>query len=222
MKNIVLQLLFIFLPWRIRRPLLRYFLNFDIDKSAHIGLSLVIQSNLRMDAESRIGHLNVVKGLSLLHMHERSSIGKLNWISGYAISEKKHFGHVKNRSPELILKEHAAITNRHLIDCTDRVHIGKYTTLAGFRSQILTHSIDLYRSIQDCSPVYIGDYCFIGTACVLLNGSKLPNYSVLGACALLNSQHEDEFTLYGGVPAKPLATLGRETQYFQRETGFVK
>ena len=102
----------------------------------------------------------------------------------------RHFAEETDRQPQLILGEHSAITHRHLIDCTNSVTIGKFTTFAGFQSQILTHSIDLERNRQSSSPVRIGDYCFIGTNCVLLGGSALPDYCVLGAKSLLNKNFQ--------------------------------
>ena len=221
MLKVVIQCMLFFLPWRIRRRLLNLFFNFDLDQTSHIGFSFFFNSHLTMSANSKIGHLNVFKDIARVQLHENSSIGRLNWISGFPLSNKKNFQHVQNRKPELIIREHAAITNRHLVDCTDLVHIGKYSTVAGYRSQILTHSIDLHESRQSCKSVYIGDYCFVGTSSVLLGGSKLPDYSVLGACSLLNEHYQTGHTLYGGVPARPITSLNSEMKYFHRKTGFV-
>jgi acetyltransferase-like isoleucine patch superfamily enzyme len=126
-----------------------------------------------------------------------------------------------DRHPELLLGEHAAITNRHLIDCTDRVAIGRFTTFAGFRSQILTHSIDLAACRQHARPVSIGEYCFVGTACTVLGGASLPDCSVLGANSLLNKAFSETHCLYGGVPARPLSKLDAGLAYLHRTTGFV-
>jgi acetyltransferase-like isoleucine patch superfamily enzyme len=101
------------------------------------------------------------------------------------------------------------------------VTIGRYSTFAGFRSQILTHSIDLKNSKQSCKPVSIGEYCFVGTGCVILGGSRLPSYSVLGANALLNSSPEDTYSLYAGVPAKKINSIPKSHNYFYRKSGFV-
>ena len=68
----------------------------------------------------------------------------------------------------------------------------------------------------------IGEYCFVGTNCVLLGGSALPDRSVLGAKSLLNKAHTEAGTLYGGVPAKAISALPvGEMAYFRREAGFV-
>jgi acetyltransferase-like isoleucine patch superfamily enzyme len=175
-----------------------------------------------MGDHTSIGHLTVCKGLRKLHMGAHSSIGRGNWITGFPVQNKTFFAHQKDRVPELILGSQSAITHRHIIDCTNAVHIGEFTTLAGYRSQILTHSIDLMDCRQSSAPVRIGDYCFIGTDCVLLGGSALPSYSALGAKSLLNKAHAQTHSLYAGVPAQPVKSLEPEMKYFQREVGFVR
>jgi len=180
-----------------------------------------LPAQLIMEAHSRIGHLTVCKGVDLLHLGQYATIGRGNWISGYPNRSQGHYQHQMDRVSKLILGEHSAITNRHLIDCTHSIAIGKFTTIAGFRSQIITHSIDLQLSIQSSAPVVIGDYCFVGTGCVILGGSILPNCSVLGAMALLNKPFMQSHTLYGGVPAKVLKSFPMDLAYFTRTTGFV-
>ncbi len=113
-----------------------------------------------MDAHSHIGHLTVCKGLDLLRLGPYASIGRANWITGLPAGSPKHFVDQDDRRPRLLIGEHAAITNRHLIDCTDTVSIGDFSTFAGFRSQILTHSIDIEACCQTSAPVSIGRYCF--------------------------------------------------------------
>jgi acetyltransferase-like isoleucine patch superfamily enzyme len=121
----------------------------------------------------------------------------------------------------LILARHSAVTNRHMIDCTDRIRIGSFATIAGFASQLMTHSINLEKSRQEAHPITIGDYCFVGTNCVLLGGSSLPDYSVLGAKSLLNRSLTETYSLYGGVPAKSIKALPATHRYFQRQSGYV-
>ena len=174
-----------------------------------------------MEEGSSIGHLNVCKGLDSVHLCAHASIAKLNWITGFPKGNSRHFSHQPERRAELIMGAHSAIASRHLIDCTATVTIGCFTTLAGFRSQILTHSIDLNAGRQSSEPIEIGDYCFVGTESVCLGGSGLPHHSVLGAKSLLNKKWKEPFYLYGGVPAKPLKRLPDDLPYFRRETGFV-
>jgi acetyltransferase-like isoleucine patch superfamily enzyme len=174
-----------------------------------------------MEANSTIGTLTVCKGLKFLHLKQNSSIGRANWITGSPLGHQRHYRHQHDRRPELIVGEHSAITNRHLIDCTNSVTIGAFTTFAGFRSQILTHSIELENCRQSSAPVTIGDYSFIGTDCVLLGGSSLPDHSVLGAKSLLNKQYSEPFWLYAGNPARPVDRLSEDMGYFKRQVGFV-
>ena len=210
------------LPWLLRRPLLQWLCGYCLHPTSRIGLSLVYPDQLVMEEHTSIGHLTVCKGLKRLHLGAHATIGRGNWITGFPAENKTFFAHQKDRVPELVLGAQSAITHRHIIDCTSAVHIGSFTTVAGYRSQILTHSIDLMDCRQSSAPVTIGDYCFVGTDCVLLGGSVLPSYSALGAKSLLNKAHTQSRCLYAGVPATPLKSLEPEKmKYFQREEGFI-
>lgn len=215
------RILLLLLPWRIRRVLLVRFYGYTLHPSAWIGLAYVYPDHLVMDEGSRIGHLTVCKGLHRVELGQQARIGRGNWITGYPLAGGRHFAHLPDRDPCLLVRDHAAITNRHLIDCTERVEIGAYATVAGFQSQFLTHSIDLEHNRQHARPIEIGTRCFVGTQCVVLGGAVLPARSVLGAKALLNKSHEQEGFLYAGVPAVPVKPLPQDWKYFQRETGFV-
>jgi acetyltransferase-like isoleucine patch superfamily enzyme len=217
----LLALFLLILPWRLRRIALIKIFGYQIHPTARIGLSLICPVKLEMDAGARIGNLTLCKGISLLKMSEKSSIGNLNWITGFPAADQTFFTADVGRRPELVLGTHSAVTTRHFIDCTNSIRLGKFTTFAGARSQMLTHSIDLYECRQASKPIIIGEYCFVGTGCVILGGSVLPDYSVLGANSLLNKHHTDPYFLYAGNPAKPIKQLPTEMAYFTRSTGFI-
>ena len=219
--QIILQLLTLFLPWGVRRIFLEKWCHCELGEGSFIGLSLVLCRSVKMGRNARIGHLNFAKNLTRLELGEGAVINNLNWITGFPKIDSPHFSSELDRTPELVLGRHAAITNRHLIDCTNRVSIGAFTTLAGFRSQILTHTIDIAEGRQTSRPLEIGEYCFIGTDCILLGGSALPSHSVLGAKSLLNKVFTTEYRLYGGVPAKEISELPTDAKYFTRQRGFV-
>jgi len=219
--NRLISLLSIVLPWPLRRALLRSFFGYEIADTSRIGLSWIYPKKLILKEGARIGHLTFCKNIDLLEIGESASIGNLNWITGYPTGLPGHFEHQTDRRPELVLGAQSAITNRHLVDCTARVQIGAFATFAGYASQLLTHSINLETNRQEAYPISIGAYCFVGTNCVLLGGSALPDYSVLGAKSLLNKTYTEKYFLYGGVPAKPIKALPETTGYFQRKTGFV-
>lgn len=217
----LLALFSMFLPWPWRRALLRKVFGYEIADGCRIGLSLIYPRKLVMKPGAHIGSLTICKDIDLVELGEEASIGNLTWITGYPSGTRGHFAHQTDRKPELILGPHAAITNRHLVDCTAAIHVGAYATFAGFASQLLTHSINLETSRQEAYPITIGEYCFVGTNCVLLGGSALPSHSVLGAKSLLNAAYTDPYYLYAGVPAKPIKPLPETLAYFQRQTGYV-
>jgi carbonic anhydrase/acetyltransferase-like protein (isoleucine patch superfamily) len=220
MKKLLLLLSFV-LPWPARRALLVKLFKYDIHPTSRIGLAWILPDRLVMEANTSIGHLTICKNISLLHLHEHSVIGRGNWITGFPLGASRHFASESDRRPQLIVGAHAAITHRHLIDCTNSITIGKFTTFAGFQSQMLTHSIDIAANRQASAPITIGDYCFIGTNSVLLGGSAIPDYCVLGAKSLLNKSFTETHRLYGGVPARELQELPPDYAYFQRKVGFV-
>ena len=217
------KLLTLLLPWPMRRAVLQRLFGFQIHPTARIGLAWVFPKRLTMAENTAIGHLTVAINLDAIEMKSHATIGRGNWITGFPTgTSSPHFKHQPDRKAQLTMGEHSAITNRHIIDCTNEVVIGKYSTLAGFRSQILTHSIDLEFSRQSSAPVTIGEYCFVGTDSVLLAGCNLPHCSVLGAKSLLTRHYDDERTLYTGSPARAIRRLPPEMRYFWRQTGFVE
>jgi acetyltransferase-like isoleucine patch superfamily enzyme len=221
MISIWIQFLLMALPWRLRRSALRLILGYEIDPSARIGLSLISVRTLRMGPKARIGHLTRVKGLQELSIGEAASLGNLNWVTAVPSGHAVHFAADQERNPSLVIERHAAITHRHLIDCTDRVVVGEYSTVAGWRSQILTHAIDVRLSRQSAASISIGRYCFVGTGVIILKGACLPNYSILSAGSVLAAAMSDSFMLYSGVPAVAVKPLDQTSSYFQRTQGFV-
>ncbi|MHA4847146.1 acyltransferase [Flavitalea antarctica] len=175
-----------------------------------------------MARNSRIDHFTIAVNLSLITMEQNSFIGRSNWITGFpANTDSLHFRHVGNREASLEIGESTAITKNHHLDCTDRIVIGKFTTVAGYRSQFLTHSIDVVENRQDCSPIIIGDYTYVGTNVVILGGATLPSYSVLGAKSVLNKKFDKEWMLYAGVPAIEKKIISEKAKYFTRQEGYV-
>lgn len=219
----ILSILVVILPWKIKRLIYIKVFKYKIAPSARIGFSIIFPKMLIMENNSKIGSLTYCKGIDLVHLEESSKIGTLNWITGFPSnnSQTGHFSYDKNRFPALIIKKHSAITSRHMIDCTNTITIGEFTTVAGIRSQLLTHSINIFNSRQESLPINIGNYCFISTSVICLGGTTIPDYSVVGALSLCNKKYEDCYSLYGGVPAKKIKDLGKDTKYFNREVGYV-
>jgi acetyltransferase-like isoleucine patch superfamily enzyme len=219
----ILAIITIFLPQILKKIIYRRLFKYQISSSSKIGFSYINVKMLILCSDSYIGHMNIIKNLSLLHLDDKSIIGNLNWITGFPQDSKSiHFSHQTDRNPSLYIGKHSSVTNRHLIDCTNTVTFGSFSTLGGFRSQILSHSIDFEQCRQSSSPVYISDYCFIGSGSILLPGCKIPNYSIVGAGSVITKDLKHEYTLYCGSPAKPVKQLDiYKYKYFTRKNGFV-
>lgn len=221
MLRALIQVLLFPLPWGLRRHALRALFGYEIHPTARIGCSVILAKRCVLHAGARVRQLTLVKNLELLEVRTNGRLGNLNWVTGFPLGNSAHFQHETDRFPGLVIEEHAAVTNRHYIDCTDRVVIGAFSTLGGFWTQILTHSIDMRTNRQSCKPITVGAYCFVGTGCVLLKGSALPERSILGAGSVLSRRMEDPGMLYSGVPAVAIREIEADKGYFVRETGFV-
>lgn len=219
MWNLLFQLVLLPLPWMVRRWLLVRGLGWRIHPTARVGHSLILVRSLQMAPRSRIGHLNFMRNHRRVVLNEGANIGHMNWIS--AGPAEGEFGFDAKRDPCLILGDEAAITSRHLIDCTDRVEIGAYAILAGYRSQILTHGIDVVAGRQDCAPVKIGPFAFVGTGVVVLMGARVPERSLVSAGSVVLKGELPTGWLLAGVPARPVRPLPADAGFMTRRTGRV-
>ncbi|GHT18136.1 hypothetical protein FACS189429_3970 [Bacteroidia bacterium] len=223
--KMIIKVLLLFFPWKIRRWLLVKNYKYDIHPTARIGLAYVYPHKLIMGEHSYIRDFTVAVNCDKIELSPYASISRQCWITGFPTGTKSaEFSYDNNRKAELILGEHSKIMKKHHIDCTNQVKIGKFVTIAGYDSQILTHSINIHTNRQESNPVEIGEYSFVSTKVVILGGSRLPSYSILGAGAVLNKYYDDDFSynLFGGLPAKPVKKLSTDEPYFLRDAGAVK
>jgi acetyltransferase-like isoleucine patch superfamily enzyme len=218
LKKLLLVALIPF-PSKIKILVFRQVLGFDVASDARIGFSFVLCQHLVMGSGAAIGHMNVIKGNITLRMERKASIGQFNWItSGNA--DPRYFQGFDRRS-ELNLGEESSITSRHMLDCTDRIEIGRFTTLAGYRSTLLTHGIDYRTAKQTCRPIEIGNLCLVGSNVVVLMGVKVADRTVVGAGSIMASSAEEELGLWGGAPARRVRDLTGGEAYFTRPSGHV-
>lgn len=213
--KLLISIILCFLPWSIRRLCLEKFFGYKIDKSARIGFSVVLPDYLEMGSGAVIGNFNVIINLWTVKMERLSSIRRGNWITGYP-KYGKHFQSSVGRESSLVLGIDSGITKNHLIDCTDLVSIGDYTSIGGYGTQILSHSTSIEFNEQRCKPILIGRQCFVGTRSIILPGSVLPDKSVLGAGAVLQKKFEEPGCLYAGVPAEKKKNLDPGLKFINR------
>jgi acetyltransferase-like isoleucine patch superfamily enzyme len=207
------------LPSRVKVFVYRRLLKFDVAVDASIGFSLIVCQRLVLESQAIIGHMSVIRGEMTLHMKAQSSIGQFNWITG-GNADPDYFK-TSDRHPGLVLGEHSSITSRHVLDCTDRIAIGRFTTIAGYRSIFLTHGIDYRASRQDCEPILIGDYCLIGSNVTVLKGVTIANRTILGAGSVLAKSIPSELGVWVGAPARRVGDLTGEEGYFRRDVGHI-
>lgn len=223
---IVLKLIFIFVvncfPWSLRRLLYNYFFSWNLNKKSYIGFSFLLVDSVVMEENSRIGHLNIFKGLASVKLSCNSRVGSLNYFTAFPQNGVGFFCHQPERKPIFKLGKESAVTSRHYLDCTAGIEIGSFSTFAGIRSTVLTHSIDLKLNRQHSSPVLIGDYCFIGTNVVILPNSTVPSLCVVGSGTVFRGHFQENRTIFFGNPVqfKPIDN-SQSHAYFDRIKGFV-
>jgi serine acetyltransferase len=227
------------LPQPAKKLIYRVALGWEIDKTAHIGFSIISATFVHMDAEARIGSFNlinvdgtlemgssssivsfnVVRGCELVQIGSHACIGFGNWISGPPLSTGL-FPNSPDRAPIFRLGEHASVVRNHRIECSDAVTIGRFTTIGGTRTEILTHGIDVRASVQRTGAVEIGEYCYFGSNVMVQSGSRVAPRTVVAPRAVVQGSLGSSEELIGGVPARTIKSLAGAL-YFHRKRGEV-
>jgi acetyltransferase-like isoleucine patch superfamily enzyme len=207
------------LPSRLKGRLGKWLLGWDVHPTAYIGRSVILVGHLSMGPRASIGPLNVIKDLDELRLAEGASIGSRNWITGFPRSSEPAadvFPHSPNRRPSLVMGRQAMLTTAHDVDCSDRVEIGDYSALAGFRCTVLTHSLNLVRDRFVTAPVEIGPHAAVMSGSTLLSGTRVPPRSVVSAGSVVNTPLTEELTFYSGNPAEAVRSLPESLAFFHR------
>jgi acetyltransferase-like isoleucine patch superfamily enzyme len=204
------------LPNRLRSQILRRLFKWNVHPTARIGLSLLSVDYVEMAAYASIGHFNTIRNVNRLALGRHSVIGQWMWISASSLL----VDHNDTERGVLIIGDHSAVTSRHYLDVSGGVTIGDFTTLAGVRSTILTHQIDVQSNCQILASVKVGNRCLIGSNTKIVPGSTISARILVGMGSVVTNTLDQEGWLYAGVPAKPIKHVG-DGRYFEREIGFV-
>lgn len=213
--RLVMALLMVLLPSSSKRFIGRRFLGWDIDPTAYIGRSIIIVRHLSMGPGSSIGPLNVIRNLEELRLGEGANIATRNWIQGWPLASDV-FAHSPHRNPSLVMGKHSQITVGHDLDCCDLIELGDHSAIAGFRSSVLTHNLDLVRDRFMTGPIRIGDRSAVMSGCTLLSGTGVPDRAIISAGSVVTTRLTEELTLYRGNPAEPIRSLPDTLAYFHR------
>jgi acetyltransferase-like isoleucine patch superfamily enzyme len=203
----LIALVMLVLPAPLRAELARKVLGWDIDPTARIGRSLIMVKHVTMGPESSIGPFNIIRGLDELRLGRGASIASRNYIQAHPIAREVLARQKQEHDPSLILGEWSKLTVGHEIDASDRVEIGDFAGIVGYRCQILTHSLDLVRDIQITSPVVIGERSAVMSGCILLSGTTVPARSIVSAGSVVTTKLTKEQTFYRGNPAEAVREL---------------
>jgi acetyltransferase-like isoleucine patch superfamily enzyme len=217
--RLVFAYVFAFLPMPIKRIVAKWVYGWDVHPSAYIGPSVLRIRHVSMGPNTFIGGRNNITNLNELRMEEGSSIGTGNMIKGWWDHPTEP---LSRRNPSLYLAEHSQIASYHYIDCVDSLELGPHAALAGFRSIVLTHSLDLVRDRYVTGPVVLGAYAGVMSGCTLLAGTTVPARSVVSAGSVVTTKLKQELRLYRGNPAEAVRELPERLGYLQRGERMAK
>ena len=194
--------------------------HLELGPGASIGhFNAILADRVVLGENASIRHVNLLRHCDLVRLDELAVIGGLNLCNG--IGRSSEFLEGIERHPALILGPHACITYGHFFDTTDTVEFKGYSAMAGWGSQVLSHSLDFTTARQICAPVVIEEYAFTGTRVVMLPGAILPSHSMLATNSVLGEPKEQSYRLYGGTPAKELSELDPDMAWFTRQVGLI-
>ncbi|WP_205474154.1 hypothetical protein [Nocardioides sp. SYSU D00038] len=205
----------VLLPSGLKRRMAKLLLGWDIHPTAHIGRSIVLARHVSMGPGALIGSRNVIRGLDELRMAEGASIASRNFINGLPPG---HWAFPKSpdRTSTLVMGKESLITVGHEIDCSDKVVLEDYARVAGFRSQILTHSLNLVTNEQTTGPVTIGELSALMSGVIVMSGCDVPPRCIVSAGSVITTRLKAELTLYRGNPATAARPLPATLGYFTR------
>jgi acetyltransferase-like isoleucine patch superfamily enzyme len=204
---------FAVLPMSLKRLVARWVYGWDIHRTAYIGPSVLTVRHVSMGPGASIAGRNVITNLNELRLGEGAIIGSGNMVKGW-------WGHptqlLSERDPSLLLGDYAQIASYHYIDCVDTLELGDHAAIAGFRSTVLTHTLDPVRDKYVRGPVVLGDYAAVMSGCMLLAGTRVPPRSIVAAGSVVDTRLNGELTLYRGNPAVAVRELPDRLGFFQR------
>lgn len=191
-------------------------LGWYVHPTAVVGVSLFVGvEHVHIGEGARLGHFNVFRNLRSVSVGDHAEIGQFNWFSaGQPFLERgnEHNGNLR-------IGAHGAVTSRHYIDCSGGVEIGDFALLAGVRSVVLTHFIDVVANRQRVAGVRVGDRTIVSSNVTILPGTEIPPRSQVAAGAVVRGTLQEPRCLYAGVPANPVREVSG--RFFDRTVGHV-
>lgn len=193
--RLVLAVLLLFFPTRVVRPVVNSF-GHAIAPGARVGFSCLMVDRLVMARGAQVGHFNFVR-IRRLVLRKNARLGHLNNCRGplsMRLDERAMIGNRNTitRAPlgttfgpaHLCLGMLAKITAEHSVDCTQSIHMGHYSTLAGKGSQIWTHGYvheqEAPKRYRVDGSVLIGNNVYLGSSVIVTGGVKICDEASVG------------------------------------------
>ena len=207
-------------PWFLRRILLRALCGARFGEGSRVGFSYVDTQRLDLGTGARLGSLNMIRHVREVRLGDGAVLGNLNSASGLSPLTRVD-GEGNYKSGRLLIGAGGAVTNRHYLDLHEDIEIGRMALLAGVRSTLFTHSVDLASNRQMTAPIHVGDYSFVGTNSVLLPGTHVADKCAVAAGSVVTGRLEEAGCLYGGVPARKIKSMPEGAAFFSRTDATV-
>lgn len=219
--QLLIQLFIIPFPWAIRRRLLNLFFNYHISSKSKVGRSFFAAKYLSIGDGVEVGSMNFFINLDDCVIEDGGRIGSRNRVTGGVAHGAAASDWATRRDRSFRMGAHSALTHEHKIDCSESVTIGKFTTIAGWNSQFITHGINVRTNHQEYRSITIGDYCLIGSRALILAGAKLEDRCIVGAGAVLSKHFSAKNIVIAGIPPKIIGETSKDDPYFVRKNGSV-
>lgn len=189
----------------------------DVHPTAHIGSVVILGSTrLQIREAAHIGSLNVFRDLSSLFLGEHARIGQLNWVTAAPALVRASTSKVAG---QLQLDDDSSITNRHYLDVAGGLHLEPFALMAGVRSTVLTHEIDVAESRQTTKAIVVGRSTLVSSNACLTAGVVVPANSVIAMGAVaVRAVDMTQSGLYAGVPARFVKPTPAGTETFFSRT----
>lgn len=199
--------------------LLRAVLGWEVPPTARVGLCLFVRvGRVALGSGACLASFSVYRDLELLAIGNDSGIGHWNYVTAARELRTPALKATPGTSAgSFVMDDHAVITSRHYIDCSGGVSVGAYTVMAGVRSTVISHEVDVARSEQTIAAVRIGGHSLIGSNVAIVPGARIPDGSLIAMGSVVSGELSASETLYAGVPARPIRALG-PAAFFRRQT----
>lgn len=187
------------LPRSRWKTLLLNALGNEIDTDVTVGPNLVIGCGpFRIGKGVAFGSLNAFRNMAEVVIGAGSFVGNLNTVSAHPDYQKE-----TEWAGRLLLAPESGITSRHYLDCSGEIRIGTFGMVAGVKSVLQSHELDLRRNEATIGRISIGEYAFTATRVVVVKDAHVPPRSVLSAgSVMLRGDTCGKEGVFSGNPAR--------------------